>query len=358
MSALGISVSMVVPSGYSIVPLTMLVFGAWALATKRWQREKTNFTMAAVLTCFAFYAVGSAALSAIHRDPPGHFEQYLPFVGATLMAVAFQAYSLNCNQLIGGFAVAAVLAAIVSIVQVVQAEGPHRASLFGTVNTFGMIGALYGLVCASALGWTAHQGCRRWRVLLVCGSMGGLTVALLSGSQGCYGFLVSNLPHSPVVSRVQGFTQQGDSFRETYWKAGLGMIKINPLIGVGREEIYRQLVELTTRRYGSPLPTVATRELHNEYLDILVARGVLGWVLTLSTLLVPLVLLARRAKSGDPASREVAVTGILFIMAFAICGLTDVQFQINAKRMTYVLGVVLFVHFASRKTSDGAGLRH
>jgi O-antigen ligase len=133
-----------------------------------------------------------------------------------------------------------------------------------------------------------------------------------------------------------------------YWKESAEMIKASPLFGVGRREVSRRLVDLTTRQYGSPLPQEATRDLHNEYLDILAARGVLGLVLVLSALGVPVVLLARSARDHENSSRDLAVTGILFVVAFAICGLTDVQFQINAKRMTYVLGVVLFVHFASR----------
>jgi O-antigen ligase len=211
--------------------------------------------------------------------------------------------------------------------------------------------------------------------------MGGLTVALLSGSKGSwlpllvvgpvaflqatrnlhlrsrlkwaaallvYTWLISNLPHNPIVSRAQIFSQHGDSFRVAYWKESGEMIKASPLIGVGRQEVSRRLVDLTTRQYGSPLPPGVTRDLHNEYLDILAARGVLGLMLVLSTLGVPLVLLTRSARDHENSNRYLAVSGILFVVAFAICGLTDVQFQINAKRMTYVLVVVLFVHFASR----------
>lgn len=380
--ALGISLSMVVPEGFSIAPVILMAFGAWSLIKARWHREDTNFAITALLICFAVYAAGSAALSAVHGDHPGHFEQYLPFLGAALMAVALQTTSLNVNQLIGGFAVAAVLAGTASIVQVLQAEGAHRATLLTTTNTFGALGVLYGVISASALGWSDNQICRRLRVLLVFGAMGGLTVSLLSGSKGSwlallavgplafvhatktltlpgrikwalavlvYGFLITTLPHSQVVSRAQGFTQHGDSFRVAYWKQGLEIIKTNPLLGVGRREVSRQLVELTTRRHGSPLPTEATRELHNEYLDILAARGVLGLALVLTALIVPLVLLARSARAHADSNRDPAITGLLFIAAFAICGLTDVQFQITAKRMTYVLCVVMFVHFASGK---------
>lgn len=380
--AFGLSLSLVVPEGFSIVPLILMACGIWSLVRGCWHRADTNPAMIGLLICFAVYAAGSAALSAAHGDPPGHFEQYLPFLGATLIAVALQTCPLNPNQLIGGFAVAAVMAGIASIVQVVQAEGAHRAYLFTTMTTFGMLGALYAIVCASALGWPCNQGAKRWRVLLVCGAMGGLTIALLSGSKGSwlpllmvgpvafalatrklgawsrlkwaaavlsYVWLINFVPHNPIVLRAQSFSQHGDSFRVAYWKEAVEMIKTSPLIGVGRREVSRRLVNLTAREYGSPLPSKATRDLHNEYLDIFAARGVMGLILVLMTLGVPLVLLVRRARDPDNSNRDLAVTGILFVVAFAICGLTDVQFQSNAKRMTYVLGVVVFVHFASRK---------
>ncbi len=298
--------------------------------------------------------------------------------------MALQTHTLDLNQLIGGFAMAAVLAAIASIVQVVQAEEIHRASLLTTTNTLGVLGVLYAVLCASALGWPPSQSCNRWRRLLVFGALGGLAVSLLSGSKGSwlallavgpmafaqatnrlgslarirwaaavaiYVLLISALPHSPVFSRIQSFSQHGDSFRGLYWTEGLNMVRANPLMGVGRGEVSRQLVEITTREDGSPLPPELTRDLHNEYLDILAARGLPGLLLTLATLGVPLLLLARSARAADNPNRARAVTGMLFIAAFAVCGLTDVQFQINAKRMTYVLGTLLFVHFASGKPS-------
>jgi hypothetical protein len=78
--------------------------------------------------------------------------------------------------------------------------------------------------------------------------------------------------------------------RFEFWKAALGIIKENMLLGVGTGDI-KNAFELEYDKMNSPLHKEWRLRSHNQYLSITVAFGVLGLIWFLITLIYPMLLL-------------------------------------------------------------------
>lgn len=364
------------------VSACLMVFGLWCLLTRRWTWRSEDDPLALINLAFAFYALGSAAILWLHGEKLGHYESYLPFLGAGLLGIGLRVARLPASLVGSSLAMAAVLAAAASAFSVATAESVHRATFIEVGTAFGGIGAIilgtmgstYAVICSSLLGCVEGKHPLAQRGLLVAGIVGGLVVALLSGSKGAWIPLLAVLPlslwfaghrlslrlrlgcavlllicataavvlpNSPVVPRTAEWWREGDKFRRAFWAEAAGLFQEHPLIGAGREELGQRLDQaaLSVRPYASHEKPPG--HAHNEYLDAMAARGGVGLLFLLPVFAVPLVVFFRFRHARGLAGGA-AVCGMLFILAFALGGMTDVLFMLNSKRMTYLF-VVLFL---------------
>lgn len=378
----GLVLTLIVPNGYAIAPVALVLAGSLILLRGRWLPDMAGSPTLLVVGGFMIYAAGSALISFAHRDPIGHFEQYVPFLLAGPAMIGLAACSPKAGRILIGFALGALGAGVAAIFQVLTAPGICRVHLFMNETTFGAITVLYTVVCASALGWADRTYGIRQRILLVSGVLGGLAAALLNGSKGSwlalavvgpfvflhatadmtlwrrigwaagiavYSAGLACLPNSPVISRSEDFVQHGDHFRERYWRIGCSMIKENPWTGNGRDEVNLRLMRTETPEMIAPLPARSRRHLHNDYIDLLAARGIGGLALLLVALSAPLAAFFQLRKSSGKSYRGPATTGILFVVTFALLGLTDVLFIISARRLVFLTGVMVLLYLSSRR---------
>jgi O-antigen ligase len=379
----GIAITPFYPEGAMAASICMMVLGLGALVSGCWRWNKDDNPVATVNATFAIYALGSAAISLSRGDHISQLEQYLPFLGAALLGIGFRLTRLTIGRIGTAFAAGATAAAIFCLWQTATAEGVHRAEILVFSTWLGTAGALYAVVCGALAKWSEGTGVNR-RTLLV-GSGCGALVALLSGSKGSWlvlaacapvlalargigpgwkrggwaiaagaGFVAIGtlLPNSPVVPRIKEAMEiGGDRLRSAYWREAVALFERSPLLGSGREAVREKLLGVSLAvRDGVPLDE-APNDAHNEYLDILAARGAAGLLLTLSALAVPFAVFWRLRSS--PAAR----TGLMFIFAFALAGLTDVQFAVNMKRMLYLFTVLfLLVAATDDPKTDGDSL--
>jgi O-antigen ligase len=380
----GISVSLLLPHGMMFVSSCLMVFGLWCLLTRRWTWQREDDPLALINLAFAVYALGSAGILWAHGENGEHYEPYLPFLGAGLLGIGLRVARLPASLVGSALAVAAVSAAAASAFSVFTAESVHRAEFVAVGTTFGAMGAIYAVVCAGLLSCVEGKHPVAQRALLVAGIIGGLAVALLSGSKGswipllavlplalwfasrrlrlrlrlgCAILLIACaagailLPNSSVIPRTAEWWRDGDKFRRAYWTEAAGMFREQPVIGVGRAELRQRLdrAALSVRPYASHErpPTDA----HNEYLDTLATRGGIGLLFLLPVFAVPLLVLFRFRHAAGLAGGA-AVCGLLFIVAFALGGLTDVLFMQGAKRMTYLFLVLFFATTATAMRTD------
>lgn len=378
----GISVSLLLPQGMMFVSICLMVFGLWCLLTRRWTWQRQDDPLALINLAFAVYALGSAAIMWWHGDRIGHYEAYLPFLGAGLLGIGLRVARLPASLVGSSLAVAAVLAAAASAFSVFTAESVHRATFFEVGTAFGGVGAIilgsmgatYAVICCTLLGCVEGKHPLAQRGLLVAGIVGGLVVALLSGSKGAWIPLLAVLPaalwfaghqlslrlrlgcavlllscataavvmpNSPVIPRTAEWWREGDKFRRAFWAEAAGLFLEQPLVGAGRAELGQRLdhAALSVRPYASHEKPPG--HAHNDYLDALAARGGVGLLFLLPVFAVPLAVFFRFRHARGLAGGA-AVCGMLFILAFVLGGMTDVLFMLNSKRMAYLF-VVLFL---------------
>jgi O-antigen ligase len=370
------------PGGMMFASCCMMAIGLWAWLAGRWHGQPADKPAGVVNAAFALYALGSAAISFSRGDSLSQFEQYLPFLGAGLLGIGFRVARLPLATVGSAFAAGAILAALACAAQVVLSPETKRAELSMFSTWLGTLGALYAVLCAGLAIWV-HDGARH-RYLMIAGAASGAIVALLSGSKGSWlvllaatpvvltavvrqagwrrsilpvsliggclaaGFL---LPNSPVAARLAEAAREGDRLRSAYWQEAASLFAEQPLLGAGRGRLRANLEQASLRvREGVPLGE-APNDAHNEYLDILAVRGAAGLLLVLLALAVPFAMF--RVVRRDPRGRAAANTGLLFVFAFAVAGLTDVQFAVNMKRMLYLF-TVLFLLVSATAGEDPA----
>lgn len=384
--ALCVASSLLWPHGVMAACIVLMAFGLLCLVSRRWRWEPRDNPAAWTNLTFALYALGSSAISWIHDDPVANLEQYLPFLGAGLLAVGFRMADPRPFLIGAAFAAAAILAGCASIVQVLGAEEMHRANFLAFSTWFGAMGALCAIICAGFLGWPEAAGSPSRKAILAAGVAGGVVVALLSGSKGAWlqllaagpfatlwimrrmsgkaaligilaisaGFTSATLlPNSPIVPRIKEAFHEGDRLRLAYWNDAWEMAKEHPSLGGGRVALKERLHATSLEiRSGIPLEQ-PPNDAHNEYLDVLAARGSAGLLLLLAACIVPLAVLLH-LMSVSEESRAPAAIGVLFIIAFAVGGLTGVQLAVNSLRMIFLFVVLFCITAATARISTAS----
>lgn len=131
--------------------------------------------------------------------------------------------------------------------------------------------------------------------------------------------------------------------RLQFWKAALEISKENPILGLG-EKHQAQFQKLSeTKLLSIEAINYAPRHYHNQYLDNLVKRGLLGLIILLATLLIPVVLSYRYL--GTNSWRFWTISSLVFLYFFA--GLTDVPFNHPPLIFTYYM--IIFIMLPTTK---------
>lgn len=145
-------------------------------------------------------------------------------------------------------------------------------------------------------------------------------------------FILGNVitPNSPVAQRmnhlqddsqhIQNNNYQNSSGIRLYlWENSLAMFKRSPIIGIGMHEIELENCRLYER---GNLPH-CFQHLHSIYFHELAANGLIGLLTLLSTFLVAMAYFLKNLWVKDELTRNLSVTGAVFVIYYMFCGLTE-----------------------------------
>nr|WP_240935949.1 O-antigen ligase family protein [Halomonas bachuensis] len=259
-------------------------------------------------------------------------------------------------------------------------HGVERADSFTHVIQFGNLCMVLAVFCMAGLGWAWQQRQRYgWVAFLLLGALGGILGSLFSGSRGGwigfpivlwvlyrgYGRLlpgwvkvsilasvvlaaaaVYSIPQTGVQSRIQqGFedvaeyragVQKGSSVGDRFemWKGAVTLIQQRPLTGWGSNGYHAALIELGNE---GAIREGVTRfgHAHNEYLDAMAKRGVIGLAVLLMLYLVPMRLFFKQFHHESLEVRSVAIAGALLSVTYLDFGLTQTFMEHNSGVMMY-----------------------
>jgi O-antigen ligase len=141
------------------------------------------------------------------------------------------------------------------------------------------------------------------------------------------------------------------NIRLELWRAGLMLIQEHPWTGIDMPMVKRRMHSWVDEGKLSPLVFAPPEppHLHNDVLQVLVTRGVLGLAAWIGILLAPLGFFWTRLRHArGPASPgyAAALAGLLLVLAYASFGLTEVIFWSMKANVFYALMVFLLAGWA------------
>ena len=387
-----LAIALIIPGGVSVGPV-LLLLGSAALLRKR-DRPKLERGEIALIAVLVLYFLVGILTNLTHAAPLREYDSPARFLLAIPVLLLLRSFPPLPQFFWSGAVVGAISSGSYGAWQVFSVSGMRAAGHTNPIQ-FGNISLLLGILCLAGLGWAASQHRSvLWRVLMSCGIFFGLLGSLLSGSRGswisllialpvayfCHGGLLTwrhmaacvatvlllfgvlkAAPPLPMEERIelavtetQDYIHSGTSTtsvgaRLEMWRAGLLLIQERPWLGWGKDGYVRQEDHLVQAGKIRLIPG-AHNHLHNEYLDALVKRGLLGLAALLALYLVPLVLFARRVRDGNLAVRPYAVAGVLLIVCYMAFGLT--QSFLTHNNGVMMLAFMLVILWSLLRSSD------
>lgn len=178
----------------------------------------------------------------------------------------------------------------------------------------------------------------------------GLIAMFFSLNPNVSGRLVQAADDIGLYQENKKTTSLGHRFE--LWKSATYAWQDKPLLGWGQENIkaVRQQQGKEKKVLGNLYKT--DFHAHNQFLEELSVRGLVGFVAFLALLLVPFVIFARYRHHDNPDTRLMSHLGMLHLFLIATYCLTQAFFAHNSGMMFYALMVILFYSALYRSTQD------
>lgn len=370
------ALALIVPSGYSIGPLLLLLVSIsllflqspYSLTSKdRW-----------IILTLVVYGVVVGGLSIIDLGAKG-FDRPLRFLLAIPVLLLILRFPPRQTWLWSGLSLGAIGAGSWGLWQRFG-NGIERVGGYLHPIQFGNLSMLMGVLCLAGLGWAVLQRRRAiWVVLLLLGALLGMLGSLMSGSRGGWvglpvigyvlyrGFgrqlplalkvsvaglvvtlatLVFVLPQTGVQQRVNSAISDISLYvsgeesntslglRFEMWRGASQLIIQRPLLGWGESGYEAEMINLGQQQTISPV-AAQFGHAHNEFIDALAKRGVVGLAALVMLYMVPLKMFASGVVHENLQIRALALAGTLLPVAFIDFGLSQTFLAHNSGAMFY-----------------------
>lgn len=371
------ALALVIPSGYTYGPVFLLLLALVYLFVRPYPVlvVADKYLFAALLM---YFLVG-VVTNAVHHLPSRAYDNTSRFLLAIPVLLLLLRFPVKPIYLWSGIAVGALGAACMALMDF-YVYGELRAGGFNNPIQFGDISMLFSCLLMAGFTW-AKQHSRSMIALFLLGIVGGVLASLLSGARGGWlalpfgliAFYVANNLHKNVqktvifiavivcacglayyffaqdllqarvddaLSDLQQYFQAKNTntslgARLALWQASLSLIAEQPLLGWGSVANYVSL--------SGDGADIFQRfsHFHNDFLDALAKRGVLGGTALLLIYVVPAILFYRQCKQCSPLQKPFIFSGLMLVVATAVFGLTQSFFSHSSGVMVYVFMLVI-----------------
>lgn len=379
------AISLVVPSGFSY-GAALLVLGSFALLylRPRFALQRHDWVFILTLAGYVFIYV---SLNIYHNLPANAYDKLLRYLLVIPVYFLLISYPSTPNYFWCGVAVGAFGAGIFAIYQVfIKVVWLQRAYGFLNPIQFGdislLMAALSVICCLSFFGRYKFLS-----LILIVSSIMGLCASLLSGGRGgwlaipvvifvvckmlklsirnffllivSFSFVISlGLFLSPnenflknriilIKSEVSeyinndAYSLNNASFgtRVKMWQNGVDAFKSKPILGWGsltaiKNNYPAEWFELNN--YDSTL-----NHLHNEYIDALAKKGLVGFTALMAMYLIPLYYFIGLMRTRQADVMPFAAAGVVLILCVMVFGLTQCFLAHNSGTMVFVFYLVI-----------------
>ncbi|MGQ0287276.1 O-antigen ligase family protein [Pasteurellaceae bacterium 22721_9_1] len=228
-------------------------------------------------------------------------------------------------------------------------------ALYLIASLFGVLGSV---LSTARGGWVAipvilvlilwtyrHQLAKKWlaSVSLV---MIGLIALALAIPQTKMMYRINQVEREVHAYFEKGYANTSLGARFDMWKSAILMAQEKPLLGWGTAGSTEQRKLQAKQKLVHPVIARFTHA-HNQYLDDLSKRGILGLIALLGILGVPLCYFAKSLSSSNIAIKLTALLGTIHVVAVGCYGLSQGFFTHNSGSIFYFLVVIIL--YASLK---------
>jgi O-antigen ligase len=316
-----------------------------------------------------------------HADPARELDIPLRALLAAPVMLLLLSYPPRAAAWWAGLAVGAIGGAALASWQLLMLDMLRPQAATSNAIHYGNVSILLGMLCLCGLGWARASSYRLvWISLLLAGGVAGILGSIISGSRGgwlalpvcgcVFSFYYSKgrstyylaalmsalvavsisaymLPDSPVPQRVKAALEDIKEFKDNdnattsigqrmeMWRTAWALSDEHIWLGMGRNGY---LAAKQTLAEGGKMDASVKdyTNAHNDYLDALVKRGIVGVLALLALFLMPLALFARALRHGPGNARPFALAGVVLCTCYMIFGLTTSSLTLN-------IGIIMLV---------------
>lgn len=371
------ALALVVPSGYTYGPVLLLLPALGYLAVRPY--PNVNAQDKILITTLLIYFMTGVVTNLVHHLPSRSYDNFSRFLLAIPVLLLLLRFPVKLIFMWSGIALGAIGAALIAIMDF-YIHGDLRAAGHNNAIQFGDIAILFSCLLLAGFSW-ALQHSRVMIGLFAIAIISGIFASLLSGARGGWLALpvavgifywANGLHKTPkksllfasaivsiifvvyalqlsgmfqlriheAVSDLQQYSQAQNAntslgIRFTLWYTGLNLVAQHPLLGWGSVANY-------VRLSGDPAVIFQSfNHFHNELLDALVKRGLVGCLALLVIYCMPALLFYRQLKRGVESVKPLALAGLMLVFATVIFGLTQSFFSHSSGVMVYVFLLVI-----------------
>lgn len=370
------ALALIVPSGYTYGPVLLLLIALVYLFVRPYPQLLIS-DKCLIASLLLYFLVG-VVTNFIHHLPSRSYDNFSRFLFAIPVLLLLLRFPVKPIYLWMGVALGALGAGFVALVDF-YVYGELRAGGYNNPIQFGDIAMLFSCLLIAGCSW-AKQYSRNMIIIFGVCIIGGILASLLSGARGGWLVLPFALALFYFVNNFHENTRSTVFFILTILCAGVfayyflspDVVRIRISYAISDIQLYVQTNNTNTSvgarimLWQSSLPLIAERPLsgwgsvanyvnlsgnnadvfqrfnhfHNDFLDALVKRGLLGGMALLMIYVVPVVLFYRQLTQCASAKAPLVYAGLLLIVATFIFGLTQSFFSHSSGVMVYVFMLV------------------
>lgn len=381
------ALALITPSGYTYGPL-LLLFPALGFLVVRPYPALNSQDKILIIALLIYFVVG-VITNLVHHLPSRSYDNFSRFLFAVPVLLLLLRFPIKPIFLWSGIAFGAIGAALMALIDF-YVNGQLRVEGYNNPIQFGDIAMLFACLLLAGFSWATQS--KYMTTIFVVGIAGGIFASLMSGARGGWlalpiavGFFYSahnvhkNNKHlfiflgallclavviylfqqsglldvrvQEAMSDWQQYTQAQNAntslgIRFTLWHKGLNLFAQHPLLGWGSVENYVHITGDSSEIFQR------FNHFHNEFLDAMVKRGLVGGSALFFIYWLPARVFYRQLKQSSMQTKPLAYAALMLVLATFAFGLTQSFFCHASGVMIYAFMLVIL--WAQIRTSETA----
>lgn len=374
--------ALVFDNGYAVGPLWLMLLSFtayWDISKSSIERSDVIFISALLL----YFTVGLFD-TLVHGQELSNLDLFSRYLLAGWLAFYLSRFKLNSTYLWYGYAAGAIYAGGYAIyaslfLSMKRVEGAGLNAIH-----FGNLSMMLAVLCLAGILWANQQRYRKSMIaLMLFAAFMGVVASLLSGTRsGWIGFpfvivalyifyadhfpknyvrtgllvalglllMVVMMPQTNVLNRVKaaasdiqnyidGNAKTSVGLRFEMWRTGYHAFLEKPIIGFGEEAFY-EYQKRVVEEHGIHKNVLTFNHLHNQYVEELAKRGLLGFIALLLLFFIPLKMFSKRLRSSDEV-RALAAAGFVVVICMVDFCLTQAMLRITSGATFFAFNLVV-----------------